>query len=118
MCVNISPPLWVGADLGVQPIDIPKLGRGSVGVEQIVDAKRGAPAQRECTVRVEVQFSEALAADLTGGRRGVRARSRHAWEIFNCGGIDARPGGERIVAEIAVIESPAPAAEITQIQRQ
>src|SRR5271155_3565301 len=38
MFVDICPPVRVAADLGLQPIDIPELGRGRVGVEQIVDA--------------------------------------------------------------------------------
>jgi len=47
MLVDICPPVRVAADLGMQPIDIPELGRGRVGIEQIVDAQSGAPARRE-----------------------------------------------------------------------
>src|SRR5271168_470917 len=45
MFVDIRSTVRVGADLVLQPIDIPELGRCCVGVEQIVDAERGAPAR-------------------------------------------------------------------------
>src|SRR5271163_4958020 len=47
MFVDIGSPVRVSTNLVLQPIDIPELGRGCVGVEQIVDAERSAPARRE-----------------------------------------------------------------------
>ena len=48
-----------------QAIDVPELGRVGMGVEQIVDAERSAPALRKGVMRVEVPFAEPLAVDLT-----------------------------------------------------
>jgi hypothetical protein len=73
-----------GRRLTRQPVHIPKLGRGCMGVEQIIDADRGTPAPRKCIVSVKIPFAEALAVNLAerGCSWGVRARSA---EIVLCG---------------------------------
>ena len=73
-----------GRRLTWEPVYIPKLGRGCMGVEQIIDADRGTPALRKCIVSVKIPFAEALAVNLAerGCGWGVRARSA---EIVLCG---------------------------------
>ena len=110
MFMDIGPTVRVGADLVLQSIDIPEFGRGRVGIEEIVDAERDAPARWQRTMNVEVQLAEALPIDLPERRRRVNARCGYAWEIMHGNRIDAGPGGERIVPEIAIVESAAPGA--------
>ncbi len=57
-----------GSRLSLQPTDIPELSRVCMGVENIIDAERGAPARRQRVIHVEVHLPEALAVDL--GKRG------------------------------------------------
>ncbi len=118
MFMDIGAAVRVGADLGLQPIDIPEFGRRRMGVEQIVDAERGAPARRESIVRIEIQLPEALAVDLTESGRRIGAGGRHAREIMHGGGVDAGSGRERIIAEIAIVQTATPGPEIRQIQGQ
>ena len=97
MLVDIGAPVWIGGNLGLQPVYVPELGRGCVSVEQIVNAERADKASRESLMKVEIQLSVALPIDLTERRRGIGAGCRHIREVMHGGGIDAGSRRERII---------------------
>ncbi len=57
---------------------------------------------------VKIQLAEPFPVHLAKRGRRIGARSGYIREVVDGGGVDARPRGERIVAEIAVIQSTTP----------
>ena len=67
---------------------------------------------------LEISLSESLGIHLAQGRRCVRAGGGDAREIMRGGRVVAGTGGQRVIAEIAVIEGAAPSPEVGEIQRE
>src|SRR5580692_2119561 len=89
MLVNIGSSIRVRANLVLQPVDIPKLRRSRMRVQEIVDAECGAPAGGERVMRIDVHLSESFAIDLAQRGRSIGAGSCNAGEVMHGGGIDA-----------------------------
>src|ERR1700691_2048336 len=54
MFMDVGPGVRVGGNFPLQPIHVPELSGGSVCIQDVVYAKRGAPTRRKRVVRLGV----------------------------------------------------------------
>ncbi len=113
--MNVGPPAGVCRDFRSQSVDVQN-SAAAAGVEHVVNPERNTPARKVAhDFASRFQLAEALSVDLPERGRGISARCGNVREIFNRSRVHARTRGERVSAQVAVLQPTTPKIELRQI---